>query len=271
VPSKGSNSLKLVQGAFMEFKHCQALMANYLRDPDNSPAPEGIEERRLKIYRELIYNNIEGFVASAFPVLRETYQDEPWHALVRAFIKSHHCESPYFLQISEEFMQFLQTDFVAGDSDPGFMLELAHYEWVELALDGSTASLPDTVLTADQTAQLTPADLLQRCINVSPLAWPLSYQYPVHQISAGFQPEGVSNSANFFVVYRQSEEVRFLEANAATVRLLNLLSEQVDSSLRNVLDQLANEMQLSEKVPFFDFALGLVARFLEMEIVYIYR
>jgi len=41
----------------------QMIMARYLRDPQNNPPPAGVEQRRLKIYEDLIYNNIEGLSA----------------------------------------------------------------------------------------------------------------------------------------------------------------------------------------------------------------
>jgi hypothetical protein len=36
----------------------------HIRDPQNAPAPEGIEDRRMAIYRDLVYSNMESFVAS---------------------------------------------------------------------------------------------------------------------------------------------------------------------------------------------------------------
>ena len=113
----------------------QMLMARYLRDPQGQPAPEGVEERRLKIYRDLVYNNVEGFISGGFPVLRSLYRDEDWHQLVREFIDQHRCHTPYFLEISQEFLKFLMQRDESGPNDPPFLLELAHYEWVELALD----------------------------------------------------------------------------------------------------------------------------------------
>ena len=60
------------------------------------------------------------------------------------------------------------------------MLELAHYEWVELALDVSTLEIPsDVALTGDA---------LDEHPVVSPTAWRLSYQYPVHKIGPHYQP-----------------------------------------------------------------------------------
>ena len=50
-------------------KDSQMAMARYLRDPDKEPAPPGVEQRRLKIYQDLVYNNIEGFISGGFKFL----------------------------------------------------------------------------------------------------------------------------------------------------------------------------------------------------------
>lgn len=67
------------------FQQAQYQFAAHLRDPEANPAPADIEDRRMQIYRELFYNNIEDFLANAFPVLRKISSDEIWHARVRDF------------------------------------------------------------------------------------------------------------------------------------------------------------------------------------------
>ena len=52
------------------FKDVQYQFTGYIRDPENNDKPEGIEQRRLNVYRDLFYNNIEGFISSCFPVLK---------------------------------------------------------------------------------------------------------------------------------------------------------------------------------------------------------
>ena len=54
----------------LEFQKLQAQLTAHIRNPALAAAPGGIEDRRLNIYRELFYNNIEGFLANAFPVVR---------------------------------------------------------------------------------------------------------------------------------------------------------------------------------------------------------
>lgn len=213
-------------------------MARYLRDPANHAAPEGVESRRLKIYADLIYNNIEGFISGGFPVLRSLYEDSDWHGLVRLFIDQHRCHSPYFLEISQEFIQFLMEDFPARDIDPPFIAELAHYEWVELALDTAGEELP---------ARSPLDDVLQAVPRLSPLAWSLAYRYPVHRIGPGFRP-AEEGEPTYLVVYRNREDdVRFMELNAVSARLLEAIKDNRSTRARELLAALARELGLDEE------------------------
>jgi len=218
------------------FQRSQYALAAHLRNPEKNAPPAGLEDRRLGIYRELIYNNLEGFLASGFPILRELIEDAHWHNMVRDFLDRHQSHSPYFLEITQEFLQYLQEERGEVAGDPAFMLELAHYEWVELALDVSESEWPSDV---DPEGDL----LLGRPV-VSPLAWNLSYQYPVHRIGPDFQPETPGPEPTFLIVYRdQQDAVQFMAANAVTVRLLQLLSGESPSTGREALSVVAAELQ----------------------------
>ncbi len=218
-----------------ELSKAQFSMANFLRNPDACPAPEGIEPRRLKIYQGLVYNNIEGFISSGFPVLRSIYADDQWHELIGKFIDGHRCHTPYFLEISQEFLHFLTQDYQPVDSDPEFLAEMAHYEWVELALDVSEKSIDNMGHLNDP---LTEVPLL------SPLAWLLSYRFPVHKIGEAFQPAEAAEPT-FLAVYRNREdEVCFMELNSATARLLELLRDNSNTTGAMLLSQLAKELSI---------------------------
>ncbi len=216
-------------------KASQLSMARYLRNPRSQPAPAGIEPRRLKIYEELVYNNIEGFISGGFPVLRSLYAAADWHALVRVFIDQHRCHTPYFLEISQEFVQFVMNDYPLRDTDPPFLAELAHYEWVELALDISEEVLPDP---------LEAEDLLSTVLRLSPLAWVLCYRFPVHRIGAAFRPPRAADPT-YLVVYRnRADDVRFIELNVATARLLELIRDNERVVAGELLTVLADELGL---------------------------
>jgi hypothetical protein len=237
----------------------QMVMARYLRDPRNQPAPEGVEERRLKIYRDLVYNNIEGFISNGFPVLRSLYDDDDWHGLVRLFIDQHRCRTPYFLEISQEFLKFVMESLRPRPCDPPFIVELAHYEWVELALDVSEEEAPGQSPSADPLASVP---------RLSPLAWVLAYQFPVHRIGPDQRPE-FAEQPTYLAVYRDREDrVQFMELNAATARLLELVRDNHRATGTEILRALAGELGAEEGV-VLDFGASQLVEFVDNSVVYL--
>ncbi|WP_232301212.1 HvfC family RiPP maturation protein [Gilvimarinus agarilyticus] len=224
----------------------QQAFTGHLRHPDVNAAPEGIENRRLAVYRDLIYNNIEGFIAGGFPVLREILPDAHWHAMVRDFISRHKSHSPYFLEISQEFLLYLQNERSSDASDPPFMLELAHYEWVELALDVAPGDLPPK-----PSVELS---LLDSVIDVSPLVWCLNYQYPVHRLGPDYQPLAPPDEPTFVLVFRnRADQVEFIHSNAVTVRMVQMLQAEATPA-RAALTALSQEVGFADTARFI--ALG---------------
>ncbi len=215
----------------------QAAFAAHLRDPEANPAPADVEDRRMAIYRELFFNNVRGLLATAFPVLRRLLDDEQWTALIRDFFRRHRARTPIFHKLAEEFVDWLADGRGTVAGDPPFLAQLAHYEWVELAL--STAEDPPAAaMLANPNG-----DLIERPPLVSPLSWTLAYDWPVHRISPDFQPAAPSGMQTFLVVYRnRQDEVKFMEINAVTARLLTLAEEQPTASGGDLLVQIAEEL-----------------------------
>ena len=232
-------------------------MANFLRNPEGCPAPEGIEPRRLKIYQGLVYNNIEGFISSGFPVLRSIYTDDQWHELIGKFIDGHRCHTPYFLEISQEFLRFLTQDYQLVDSDPEFLAEMAHYEWVELALDVSEQSIDTMGYLKNPLAQV---PLL------SPLAWLLSYRFPVHKIGEAYQPTEAAEPTFLAVYGNREDDVGFMELNAATARLLELLRDNTNGTGAMLLSQLAEELTMPQDT-VLEFGSELLLQLAEQAII----
>ena len=240
------------------FQQTQMDFARYLRAPDEYAIPAAMEARRMEIYRDLIYNNIENLVAGVFPVLRSLLNDEQWHGLVRQFIQHHRCQTPYFLEISEEFLQFLAQSAHLFPELP-FICELAHYEWVELALHISEAQLPEYKLATN--------DIFAASFCVSPLAIALHYQYPVHKISPRFKP--ILPEPVDLVVYRNSsDKVCFMAVNPMTLRLLYLMQVNQGSSLSELLTIIAGELSHPHPEQFTSDAGSLVKELCELGVVH---
>lgn len=219
-----------------DFKKLQYEFAAHIRDPDNAPAPSGIEDRRLEIYRELFYNNVQSLLAGTFPILRKILPDEKWHRLIRNYFHHHESHTPLFLEMPQEFISYLQEEHELADDEPVFMLELAHYEWAELAV----SILEDE---PDLNGIDPRGDLIEGIPVVSPTAWSLAYTYPVHRIKPDFQPTEPDENATFLVVYRTREDViGFLEINAVTARLIELLERDDKRTGKDILEQIAGEI-----------------------------
>jgi hypothetical protein len=192
----------------------------HIRDPDGVAAPDGIEDRRMEIYRNLFFNNICSFLSANFPVLKSLYQDDAWNRLCREFYRDYRSHTPLFPEIPREFLQYLQDHRHDHPQDPPFMLELAHYEWIELAL-----SLDETVI--DDIEVDPRGDLLNGIPVLSPLAWPLSYQYPVHRIREDFQPGTAPGEATHLLVWRRKDfTIKFMQLNEISLLLIQKMKEE---------------------------------------------
>lgn len=259
------------KGAKTSFQAVQLAFAAHLRDPTVNPPPSDIEDRRVAIYRDLIYNNIESFLSGGFPVLRSLMSDDSWHQLVRGFVRDHRCHTPYFLEISQEFLLHLREGKACIPEGLPFILELAHYEWVELALDVSPEVLPEG-LSEELPEQENDADqglsLLDANLQISPLAWRLSYSYPIHKISLDYQPLEAPAQPTSLVVYRgPDEKIHFFESNAVTMRLLQLL-EDSQRNARQALEQVALELQHPEPEVLVTMGENIIQQLLDLSILY---
>jgi uncharacterized protein len=247
-----SSSLADVQRAF----------AAHIREPSVYPAPADIEDRRMKIYRELFYKNIEGFISSAFPILRKLYSDTDWHQMVRDFIHRHQSQTPYFLEISEEFLSYLGGEREPQSCDPVFALQLARYEWAELALFVAEQDTPEDAVSADHS-------LIDHIPVLSPLAWSMVFDYPVHQIGETFRPEQPSEQPVCLVVYRnRQDKVAFLEANPVTARFLELCEGNGERLGRDLLLQIAQELQHPDPNLVVNAGTEILAQLRQLDIIY---
>jgi hypothetical protein len=218
------------------FKERQYALAAHIRDPDNAPAPDGIEARRIAIYRDLFFNNLYGLLGKFFPVLRDIHDDRQWRRFIRGFMRGHEAQTPYFLQLPEEFLAYLQDEFIPADDDYPFLVELAHYEYAELEL--SVADEQDDLSGIDPDG-----DLLQDIPVKSCLARAFAYQYPVHRISPDFLPREPGEQPVYLAVYRDSDdEIGFLELNGVSAALLDAAGRNEELSGEALLRRLAGEI-----------------------------
>lgn len=224
-------------------------MAQHVRDPAAHAGPPGIEARRLKIYSELVYNNLDGLLAGGFPVIRKTLGDADWKALVRGFLARHHSHTPLFTELGRELIAFIETE---PDPQRPWLAELAHYEWAELGLQLSDAALPP---------HDPDGDLLAGMPLLSPLAWPLAYNWPVNRIGPDFQPTEPPVEPTLVLLRREADgRIHFSALSPLLFRLLELVGANDQRNGRELMRQLADEAGQADFDGFLGEAMPMLLR-----------
>jgi hypothetical protein len=225
-----------VQAGFQAF---QFEFARHIRNPKVHPRPAGVSAQRMGVYNELLYNNLEGFLLTCFPVLRQLLGKRKWGRLVRDFFAEHRCHTPFFRQIPDEFIQYLRSERGVRENDAPYLQELAHYEWIELVLAVSNKETPLAQIDAD-------GDLAQGHPALNPVLALLEYRYPVHRIGPKFKPLTPPPQPTYLLVFRNQEFlVEFIALNPVTARLVDLLQHSALGS-EQLLQQIAQELQHPE-------------------------
>ncbi|HSH73622.1 MAG TPA: putative DNA-binding domain-containing protein [Methylophilaceae bacterium] len=215
------------------FQQYQLAFTAHIRNPGQNKLPSKVPASRMKVYTEIVFNNLQSSVSACFPVASKVLGKRAWTRLVRDFFIHYQSATPIFRQIPEEFLKYLSM----APSLPPYLYSLAHYEWIELAI--SVADIQDA--TADPAG-----DLLEgKPVLAASLAL-LSYDYPVQLISPRFRPDAPLPQPVNLLVFRASDDnVRFIELNALTARLISLLKDgELSGSIsgRQALESIATEM-----------------------------
>ena len=251
----------------------QRHFAAHLRNPEVNPPPQGVNAERAGVYVELLFNNVEDFLSNCFPVVRSLLDDAEWHALVRQFYAEHACETPYFREIPAEFVQWLTStpfNFAQGKSlsdhaaslaersrSLPFLLELAHYEWVEIPLTLDNTPIDWRSIDPD-------GDLLAGIPVLNPVMLLQSYQYPVQSISADNVPTA-PEPTHLLLVRNLEHKIDFIVLNAVTARLVQLLQEGLSG--RDALNRLAVEIQHPDPPQLLAFGLQLLTQFKQQAVL----
>lgn len=190
----------------------------YLRAPRDTSPPAGLPAGRARVYRELLFNNLRGFIDACFPVSRALLGEARWERLLRGFFAGWRSQTPMFTEISRDFVRWLGESEEGANLPvklPAYLIELAHYEWAELAVD---------IMSAETPGDIRVGDLMQGRPVVAPAHMLLAYRWPVHRISSSFRPR--KQAPVQLVVFRDRDDgVQFAEINPVTARLLALLAD----------------------------------------------
>lgn len=228
------------------FQQYQLSFTGHIRNPALNKPPAQVPARRMRVYTEIVFNNLESSVSACFPVAKKVMGKRAWTRLVRHFFSEYQSTTPIFREIPEQFLQFLET----MPNLPAYLSSLAHYEWIELAI---------SVADVEDATAINPAgDLLEaKPVLAASLAL-LSYHYPVQLISPRYKPETpLPQPVNLLVFRAADDEVRFIELNAVTARLISLLQEESTTG-RQALEAIAVEMAYTDPQAIVEFGRAIL-------------
>ncbi len=226
----------------LDFQQYQYAFTAHIRDPKKNPKPDNVDEERMSVYREGVYNNVFESSSVCFPVCQKTLGKVAWDSIMRRFFATHHASSPIFREIPQELLAFLQTDEEVSD----YIKQLAHYEWVELAVGMQKVSAPKL---SEET------DLLNEVPVLTPAHMLLQYDYPVQKISPEFIPENKEDT--YLLVFRNQEfDVNFIELNPMTYALLELILQGLTG--KQALTSLAEQTQHPQPEVIIEFGAGVL-------------
>ena len=234
-----------------DWQRYQLDFTQHIRDPQHHPRPQGVNRQRMGIYTNILFNNVADMVTICFPVLSNILGKRRWQRLLRGFFATHRCQTPYVRHIPDEFLQYLQNEWQPELTYPDFILELAHYEWVELALSISNCDQLQNGCQPD-------ADLLDHIPIANPVMMNLTYRYPVHKLSPRFKPTAPPSQATHLLVFRDADdEIHFRLQNPVTARLIDLIIPATMTG-RQALNQLAIELQHPDPAALIAFGHDLL-------------
>ena len=180
-----------------DFRALQRALTTAIREQGDYDPPCGnaIEARRVRVYRELFFNNFSQFFASGYPVCRALLDDAAWQRLIGDFLRCHGAHTPLFHLLGRELLDFLRSDAFEADAFPPWLADLADWEWREVEV-----SIVDAPAPPAWTATLTP----DAALALSPLARVCHYAWPVHALSP--QSPQVKPEPTWLLIWRDRDD-----------------------------------------------------------------
>ena len=205
--------------------------AAYLRHPTQRPPPGGMAERPARLYADLLFNNISAALDSCLPISRNQVDNGQWREIQRSYFRDARPQTPLLWEIPGEFAEYLAENRDRYELPP-WVPELAHFEWMELAVETHDVPYPNDI---------DDGDLLAMCPVANPTANLLAYCWPVQDLVQGAKPP-IERRPSLLIIWRDlTETVRFEQVSPAAARIFELIEDGGNTG-QVACEQLAREL-----------------------------
>lgn len=72
--------------------------------------PSGYSEKGMRAYRHLVLLGVRQLLEAQYPQLPEELGAEGWLALLEAFVRNSRWDSPYYGNLKDDFLDFLDKE-----------------------------------------------------------------------------------------------------------------------------------------------------------------
>lgn len=243
----------------LEFQKRQQAFSQRIRHGTAAAYPENIPSQRMQVYQDNFFAGINEILSNCFPILHTILVPSLWRRLVADFYANYPLETPLFYEIPATFLSYL-VQAADKSTTPTFLIELAHYEWMELAIEYMQGTAP--ILNTET------IDFENSLLTTSELAEVVAYHFPVHQICKHFMPILPGPSPTYLCIYRNADdEVKFIELNVASTRLLQQLKQRQQSGTE-VMTAIAQEIQQTDINAFIEENRKIVTELLSIGVIH---
>jgi len=211
----------------------QSALASYCRTGNLQDIP-GVDNHNARHYRRLVYNIIDGSLASAYPLTRNLLSPEEWDELVDEFFTRHPCQSPQVWTMPKEFYEYiLEVKHPVLTRYP-FLQDLLWMEWLEIELYMMEDEKSPYLLNREGNGSLV----------LNPEHRLIMLNYPVYLKQASrIDPDERGNY--YLVMHREPEsgKVHFTGLSVFYVRMLEHLKSR-PYSMDDLIERTARDFEL---------------------------
>jgi hypothetical protein len=197
-----------------DFRQFQFALARHLRDPLGVSAPVGVSLADAAACTQDMVTHVSEVLVPAFPVTCALLGDEMWEHAVRLFLRDAQPHTPWASTTQRAFV-----DHVCENPDmqrlPAWLQDLAHFEWLQNAVNTTPVSWP---------ACDAAADVMHHAVVLNPTHVEAAYEWPVHSIDTDHQPDDMQ-STYVSMLRDKDDTLHVLESSVFRGQLIDLLRD----------------------------------------------
>lgn len=210
----------------------QNSLGNYCRG-DTNLILKGHCNENLPYYRKLVLNVVHDALSRAYPISRQSLEEEKWNELIELFFAEHKCRTNQLWKLPEEFIEYIKRCCWHKKIEVPHFVDLLRLEWSEI----------EVFMMQNHKVEFSPViNWKEDVLVLNPYLQILHLEYPVHLLKKN---RPLEPRISYILCYRGWEDFRvyYLEVSILGKILLEHLKEK--QSIKKVLSSLTKSLQKS--------------------------